>query len=471
MSYIKITTIFTLLISIVSCGSKEIEKKTTAKKLDKPNIIFLLADDLGYGELGSYGQEVIKTPFLDEIASKGLRFTDFYAGTSVCSPSRAVLMTGKHTGHLSIRGNKGKLSDKKWDRVALKKSETTVGEVLQAAGYQTAMIGKWHLGVPEDMSTWAKGRGFDYAVQEQWGKSIKGNVIDERVHWVNNNEDSVFYNYNNYKCLDEFRTNFALDYLDNKDDNKPFFLYMSYRIPHAHEFFLSKNDLYADKMEEWPEIERRHAARITMLDNQIKRMFKKLEKNGELDNTLILISSDNGPTNENHHDYKFFNSSGNLKGFKRDVYEGGVRVPLIAYWKGKIKEGQTTNHQATFYDIMPTLAEIAETTAPKNIDGISMLPELLGKPQKKHDFLYWEIQEGASVKGFRQATRIGNWKAVRYGNNYHTELYNLENDLYETTDISKSHQDIVNQANHIFKTQSEKDIHFPFSGGVFKTNQ
>ncbi|WP_111708853.1 arylsulfatase [Lutibacter citreus] len=443
--------------------SKVVKK---AKKLSKPNIVFLLADDMGYGELGSYGQEIIKTPFLDDLASKGLRFTDFYAGTSVCSPSRAVLMTGMHTGHTSIRGNKGKLQNK-WDRVALKKSEIIIPEMLKKAGYQSAMIGKWHLGVPEDISTWAKGRGFDYAVQEQWGEDKNGNEIDERVHWVNNNQDSIFYNYNNYKCLDEFRTNFALDYLDQKDEDKPFFLYMSYRTPHAHEFFLSKNNLYADKIEEWPEIERRHAARITMLDTQIKRLFDKLEEKGELENTLIIYSSDNGPTNENHHSYKFFNSSGSLKGFKRDVYEGGVRVPMIAYWKNKIKPGES-NHPSTFYDIMPTLAEVAGIEAPEQTDGISILPELLGKPQKKHDHLYWEIQEGASVKGFHQATRFGNWKAVRYGNNYHTEIYDLEKDLYEQNDISAAHPELVKKANEILKKESIIDIHWPYSGGVFK---
>jgi len=465
-----------LLITIIftACDKKETEKKVAIiqnikrKKLDKPNIVFLLADDMGYGELGAYGQKKIKTPFLDEITAKGLKFTDFYAGTSVCSPSRAALMTGKHTGHLSIRGNKGKLGKKKWSRIALKKSETTVGEVLQQAGYQTAMIGKWHLGVPDDTSTWAKGRGFDYAVQEQWGISAKGKEIDERVHWVNNNQDSVFYNYNNHQCLDEFRTNFALDYLDKKSHNKPFFLYMSYRTPHAHEFFLRKTDLYIDKIEEWPEIERRHAARITMLDAQIKRLFEKLKATGELENTLVLISSDNGPTNENHHDYKFFNSSGNLKGYKREVYEGGVRVPFIAYWEGKIKQGRVSSHPGAFYDIMPTLAEVAKTKAPNNTDGISILPELLGKPQKKHDFLYWEIQEGGRVAGFRQATRIGKWKAIRYADKYHTELYDLKTDIFETNDLSKNYPEIVEKANTILKEQSVKDVHYPYSGGVFK---
>lgn len=469
MTKTNLTYLLLALVVFTSCGKKQETAHKPKKQLDKPNIIFLLADDLGYGELGSYGQQIIKTPFLDEVAKKGLKFTDFYAGTSVCSPSRAVLMTGKHTGHLSIRGNKGKWeAKKKWDRVPLKKSETTVAEVLQEAGYQTAMIGKWHLGVPEDDSTWAHGRGFDYAVQEQWGEDKNGKEIDERVHWVNNDQDSIFYNYNNYKCLDEFRTNFALDYLDKKSDDKPFFLYMSYRIPHAHEFFLSKNDLYLDKMEEWPEIERRHAARITMWDVQVKRLFDKLEATGDLENTLIVITSDNGPTNENHHSYKFFNSSGNLKGYKRDLYEGGVRVPMIAYWPGKVRAGETTDFQGTFYDMMPTFADVAGAKAPKDIDGISILPELLGKKQEGHEFLYWEIQEGPTVKGFKQATRMGNWKAVRYADKYHTELYNLETDLYETNDVSKEHPEIVAKAEEILKRESVKDVHFPFSGGVFK---
>ena len=473
MKTFKILTlsIFTIFI-IIACknDTSEIIKNETPKPINqntKPNIVFLLADDMGYGELGAYGQKIIKTPFLDDLASKGMRFTDFYAGTAVCSPSRAVLMTGMHTGHVSIRGNKGQYENK-YDRVPLKKSEIIIPEMLKEAGYQSAMIGKWHLGVPEDVSTWAKGRGFDYAVQEQWGEDKNGIDIDERVHWVNNNQDSIFYNYNDYSCLDEFRTNFAIDYLDKKENNKPFFLYMSYRTPHAHEYFLSKTDLYSDKQEEWPEIERRHAARITMLDSQIKRLFDKLEASGELENTLIIFSSDNGSTTENHHNYKFFNSSGNLKGHKRDLYEGGIREPMIAYWKGKIKAGQTTNHPSTFYDVMPTIAELAGIEAPKQTDGISFLPELLNKEQNKHDHLYWEIQEGASVKGFKQAARMGQWKAVRIANSYKTELYNLEKDVNETNDISEQHPEILEKMNNILKNESEVIEHYPFSGGVFK---
>ena len=469
MKSCKTVLLILFFISIASFSQKKKQEKNTDKK---PNIIFLLADDMGYGELGSYGQKEIKTPFLDSLALQGMRFTDFYAGTAVCSPSRAVLMTGLHTGHVNIRGNKGDVNGK-WTRIPLKKSEKTLGEMLQGAGYQTAMIGKWHLGLPEDTSTWAKGRGFDYAVQEQWGKDVNGKEIDERVHWVNNNQNSIFYNYNKHKCLDEFRTNFAIDYLDKKEEDAPFFLYMSFRTPNANEYEVRKNELYKDK--EYPEYDRQYASRVTMLDTQIKRIFKKLKKNGELENTLIIFTSDNGPWSGSHrfkkqlkHSHQFFNSSAGLKGYKRDVYEGGVRVPMIAYWKNKITEGTTTNHQATFYDFMPTFAEIADTKSLNKTDGISILPQLLGNEnQQKHDFLYFEIQEGKSVKGFKQAIRFGSWKAVRLANSYHTELYDLSKDIAEQNDVSTEHPALVKKANKILKRESIKNEHFSFSGGVF----
>ncbi|MDO7173163.1 sulfatase-like hydrolase/transferase [Mariniflexile sp. AS56] len=455
------------IIMFFSLGAcKQIPEKGAVKVAPKkPNIVLLLADDMGYGELGAYGQKEIKTPFLDSLASQGLRFTDFYAGTSVCSPSRAVLMTGVHTGHVSIRGNKGDFGNK-WERVPLRKTEITIPEMLKDAGYQSAMIGKWHLDVPEDVSTWAKGRGFDYAVQEQWGEDANGNEIDERVHWVNNNEDSILYDYTKYKCLDEFRTNFALDYLQNKkESNKPFFLYMSYRIPHAHEYFISHNDLYREKG--WPEEERNHAARITMFDSQVRRLFNLLKAQGELENTLIIFTSDNGPQKENH-DPLFFKSSGGLKGHKRDLYEGGVREPMIAYWKGKISSGKPTNHQGAFYDIMPTIADAAGIKAPSQTDGISFLPTLLNQEQKKHDHLYWEIQEGKGEKGFKQATRMGKWKSIRIADSNKTELYDLDNDVFETKDVSAENPEIVSKMNEILKKESVVIEHYPFSGGIFK---
>ncbi|WP_419194862.1 sulfatase-like hydrolase/transferase [Novipirellula herctigrandis] len=462
-------SVFVCVGSLTAFGVEtEPAQNSPAKIPAKPNIVILLADDMGWGELGCYGQEVIKTPNLDTLASKGLRFTDFYAGCAVCSPSRAVLMTGIPVGRLSIRGNKGLHEDGKWDRIALKKSEVTVPEMLNGAGYQTAFIGKWHLGIPQDVSTWATGRGFDFAVQEQWGPKADGGVFDERDHWVNGCQESVFHDYTKIDCLDEFRTDIALKFLDQKrDQEKPLFLFMSYRSPHAHEFFLREKDRY--KEHGWPEIERRHASRITMLDEQIQRLLDKLEAMGEMDNTFVLFTSDNGPHAEgpaggDKHDPLFFISSNGLKGHKRDLYEGGVRVPGIAYWKGKIRAGETSEHQAIFYDVMPTLAEIAGVDPPDQTGGISFLPELIGKEQKTHDHLYWEIMEGRAAKAFRQATRMGHWKAVRYGAAGVTELYNLETDLYETKDVAASYPEIVEKMNKILRSESKKDPHFPYSG-------
>jgi len=434
---------------------------------EKTNILFLLADDLGYGELGSYGQETIKTPVLDNLAKQGMRFTDFYAGTSVCSPSRAVLMTGKHAGHATIRGNNGIYEHDKWDRVALRKDEVTLGEMLQDAGYQTGFIGKWHLGNPNDESTWAMNRGFDFAVQEQWSSRFGGREFDEKVHWVNDNRDTVRYEQDKYDCIDVFRTNFAMDFLDRKDDTKPFFLFMSYRIPHGHERYIRNKELYSEHG--WEEKERRHAAKITLLDGQIGRLLKRIEEDGELDNTLVLFTSDNGAHHEGH-DHLFFESTGGLRGFKRDMYEGGIRTPFIAVWANKIQPSTVSDHQGAFYDFMPTFAEIAGVESPAK-DGISILPELTGKKQATHDYLYWELQlDGWNRKmpkgGFRQAIRKGDWKAVRYGAESPIELYNLKEDINETTNIADDHPEIVEEMQALLKSSRTETEGFPFGGKV-----
>jgi len=432
-----------------------------------PNILFLLADDLGYGELGCYGQEIIRTPVIDGLAATGMRFTDFYAGTSVCSPSRAVLMTGKHAGHATIRGNNGYFPDHIWTRVPLTKDEATLGEILKQAGYQTAFIGKWHLDDPNDVSTWAMNRGFDYAVQEQWSSRFGGRRFDGLVHWINSEWDSIRYDQDQYDCIDEFRTNFAIEYLENMNQKKPFFLFMSYRIPHAHERYTRNRELYSDMG--WSETERRHAARITLLDGQIGRLMDKLESEDQLDNTVIIFSSDNGPHHEGGHDHEFFKSSGGLKGYKRDLYEGGIRIPMIAVWKSRISPGTISKHPGAFYDFMPTIGEIAGTSYPEYSDGISFLPELLGKKQAKHDYLYWELQLDGWGRplpdgGFRQAVRMGDWKAVRYGIMNQTELYNLEMDQFETRDLSTEHPEIVQKMEALFEEARTETDGFPYGG-------
>lgn len=441
----------------------------------QPNILFLLADDLGFGELGCYGQEVIQTPELDKLAKQGIRFTDFYAGNAVCSPSRAVLMTGKSSSFNTIRGNSGSFSDDRWMRVALKKNEKTLAELLKTAGYQTGFIGKWHLDDPNDVSTWAYNRGFDFAVQEQWGSRFGGTQYDEQLHWINGKQDSVYYHVDEWECKDDFRTNLAFGYLDKIDKDKPFFLFMSYRAPHGHERSIGNQELYMDKG--WPAKERLHAAKITLLDKQIGRLLNKLDEMGELENTLVLFTSDNGPHHEGH-DHEFFDSNGRLRGFKRDLYEGGIRVPLIAYWKGKIAANVTTNYVAGFQDVMPTLAQVAGIELPKQSNGISIMPTLLGENQTAHESLNWEFQLDGWGRimpkgGFRQSARIGKWKGVRYGIHTETELYDLDADISEITDLAKEHPEIVEKMNVIFEENRSETPGFPYGGVVqdYKPNQ
>jgi len=429
----------------------------------QPNILLLLADDMGYGELGCYGQQSMKTPYLDQLSREGVRFTDFYIGSSVCSPSRAILMTGIHAGRVSIRANQGQRKPgEQWDRIALKKSEITIAEMLRGAGYQTAFFGKWHLGSSEDKSTWAAGRGFDYAVQEQWAdRSDKTNKFTLNMHYQNDGSEIV-YDKEEHDCLDEFRTKLAIKFLDTqRDEAKPLFMFMSYRTPHAHEPYIREKSLYADKG--WPDIQRQHAARVTMLDLQIKRLLDKLEDMGELENTFVVFTSDNGPTIEGGHNYSFFNCSGGLRGHKRHLYEGGIREPLIVSWKRVIKGGRTTSLIAAGYDLMPTFSELAGVESPRQTTGISFLPDLLGKDQKKHEFVYFEIYEG----GNKQAVRKGDWKAVRYHAVKRTELYNLRKDRNELEDVAFKYPKVVERLNAILRKESQPSPNYPLAGKFF----
>ncbi|MCG6190615.1 sulfatase-like hydrolase/transferase [Maribellus maritimus] len=452
-----------LFLVLTSCQNQENKFDKT-----KPNILFLLADDLGYGELGCYGQEIIKTPSLDSLAGRGMQFTDFYAGNCVCSPSRAVLMTGISSTFNTIRGNSGSFSGDRWMRVTLKKSEMTLGEMMKTAGYQTAFIGKWHLDDPNDVSTWAYNRGFDFAVQEQWSSRFGGINYDEELHWINGKQDSVYYNWEDWECKDEFRTELAFDYLDKIDQKKPFFLFMSYRAPHGHERQIGNKDIYADRG--WPANERLHAAKITLLDKQIGRLLEKLEEMGEMENTLVFFTSDNGPHHEGHN-HEFFNSNRELRGFKRDLYEGGIRVPMMAVWKGKIIPGTMTNHISGFQDILPTLAEVAGIEVPAQTNGISILPVLEGKEQAKHESLNWEFQLDGWGRimpdgGFRQSARIDNWKGVRYGLSHEIELYNLATDISETNNVAKDNPEMVQRMKELFEKNRSETPGFPYGGAV-----
>jgi len=287
------------------------------------------------------------------------------------------------------------------------------------------------------------------------------------MHWINGKQDSVYYRVDEWQCKDEFRTELAFNFLDKLDKEQPFFLFMSYRAPHGHEREIGNKEIYSDQ--DWPAKERLHAAKITLLDKQIGRMLKKLEAMGELENTLVIFTSDNGPHHEGH-DHEFFNSNGVLRGFKRDVYEGGIRVPFIASWPGKIPAGET-NFVAGFQDFMPTFAEVAGINVPDQANGISILPAITGKTQAKHNSLNWEFQlDGWGRKmpdgGFRQSARVDNWKGVRYGINSETELYNLEDDISETKNIAADHPEIVEKMQKLFEENRTETEGFPYGGVV-----
>ena len=451
-----------LAFFLVSCSQKNDTR---------PNIVLLLSDDLGYNELGSYGQKIIKTPNIDSLAKKSMMFTDFYAGSPVCSPARAVLLTGKSSSHVSIRGNAAFIRDSVWKQIALDKNEYTLGEMFKEAGYQSAFIGKWHLDTADQPETWAFSHGFDFAAQEQWGGST--DKYKKQGLWLNGNEELLPYDFNNHDCKDAFYTDTAFKFLEKKSNDKPFFLFMSYRSPHSFEGPI-RDTLWYSK-EDWPKVEQAQAAKITLQDQQVGRLLEKLESMNELDNTIVLYTSDNGAhfnhDNVNGHQLEFFDSNGNLRGGKRDLYEGGLRVPLIAYWKNKIISGSKTNHISGFRDVMTTFAEIIGIEKPSHNNGISFLPTLLNRKQKKHEFLNWEFQLSGSFQelpdgGFRQSVRIGDFKAVRYGINSNTEVYNLINDESETNDISNLHPKIVEKAEQIFLSERSDTFGFPYGGVI-----
>ena len=453
-----------LAFGLVYAGCQE--KKEISDK--RPNIVFLLADDLGFNELGSYGQKIIKTPHLDKLAEKSLRFTNFYAGNAVCAPSRAVLLTGKNSNQVAIRGNAGYFGADKWEGVALDKDEFTLGELMKGAGYQTGFIGKWHLDKPDEVETWACGHGFDYAAQEQWTARYGGRKFPPNRLWLNGDENYVLYDYTQHDCKDALRTNLAFEFLDSVKRDQPFFLFMSYRAPHSFEGPIRDTSMYAEHG--WPEIERVHATKITLLDKQVGRLLRRLEELGQRDNTIIMFTSDNGPHfAPNGHDLEFFDSNGPLKGGKRDLYEGGVRVPLLVSWKDEIIENEITDHVSGFIDIMPTMAEIVGAKVPLQSRGISFLPLLQNMDQVKHESLSFEVQMSGWFQaipdgGFRQSVRLGLMKAVRYGVDSDIELYDLSSDPSESINAAEQHPSIVARVEELFKTERTEVVGFPFGG-------
>ena len=406
----------------------------------KPNVILILADDLGYGDLGCYGQQTIKTPNIDRMAADGIRFTQCYAGSTVCAPSRCSLMTGMDTGHATIRGNLPKAAP-------LRPQDVTVAEVLKSAGYKTGIIGKWGLGLENSSGTPDK-KGFD----EFFGyinQTLAHNYYPETL-WRNNEKIVIEGNLKGKKGTyshDLFEQE-ALDFI-SRHKSKPFFLYLSLTLPHSNTELGRKTgdgmevpDYGPYAKENWPGPAKGCAAMITRMDDCVGKVLAELKTLGIDENTIVFFSSDNGPQgirDKGGYDPRFFNSSGPLRGIKRDLYEGGICIPMIARWPGHIKSGTTSNQVWAFWDFLPTVADIAGTKTPAGIDGISMLPALLGRPQQNHEYLYWEFHEN----GFTQAVRMGDWKAIRYGIDKPIELYNLKNDLAETKNIADRHPEVV----------------------------
>jgi arylsulfatase A-like enzyme len=427
----------------------------------KPNIIFILADDLGYGDVGCYGQKQIQTPNIDALAAQGIRFTQAYAGATVCAPSRCSLMTGLHGGHAFIRGNA---------LISLRPEDLTVAELLKGAGYATALIGKWGCG-EEGTTGVPNKKGFDYFygylnqthAHNSYPTFLYRNEERVKLRNIVPNEGKVGQGVATEKLdfSNDLCTNEILSFLDRSKD-KPFFLYATYTIPHANNEGKSIEvpDLGIYKDRDWPEPHKRHAALITRLDSYVGQIMQKLKDLGLDDNTLVFFTSDNGPHKEGGNNPEFSNSSGPLRGIKRDLYDGGIRVPMIARWPGHVPAGVVSDQVWAFWDFLPTAADLAGATSPTNIDGLSMLPAILGQPQtKQHEYLYFEFHEG----GFKQAIRTGDWKAVRVNPKQPIELYDLKTDVGESKNVAADHPDLVKKAAEIFKSARTDSKEFPIN--------
>ncbi len=429
----------------------------------KPNIVYILADDLGYGDLSCYGQKHFQTPNIDKLASQGMLFTQHYAGCTVCAPSRSSLMTGLTTGHTPIRGNKSVEPEGQWPIPA---ESFTIAEMLKHAGYVTGAFGKWGLGATGSEGDPNK-QGFD----EFYGyicQSLAHNYYPDHL-W--DNQTKVILEGNSGAKFGQYAPELihkrALRFIE-KNKKKQFFLYYPTTIPHA-ELLVPEENLKAFRGKYLPEREFKGAkpgdkgfrngpygnqpeahaafvAMITLLDKQVSEVVAKLKELGLDKNTIILFSSDNGPHVEGGADPDYFDSNGPLKGYKRDLYEGGIREPMIACWPGKIAAGSKSDLVSAFWDVMPTIAELVGEKIPEKIDGISFLPTLLGKSgQKQHQSMYWEFHE----QDGRQAVRMVDWKLVRYNvsipEKITTELYNLKTDVGEEINVAGKNPEIVKQ--------------------------
>lgn len=470
----KSISIFISIFSIIIFNVK-VESATKNKNHSKPNIIYILADDLGYGDIGCYGQKKIKTPNIDNLAQEGMKFTQHYAGSTVCAPSRSTLLTGQHTGHTYVRfnGDYQMRPDPK---------DITVARYLKDAGYTTAMIGKSSTGCLTTLGQ-PNEKGFDHffgylghgQAHSYFPKYLHRNT--EQIDFPENGGSETWRGetYSGDLILKE-----ALSFIE-KEKNNPFFLFYASPLPHAQMW--APKEFEAEYIGKFPEApfkgkkpgKKPHygetltpntttAAMISRLDWEVGKILKQLENMGIENNTVIMFSSDNGPHQEGGRSPEFFDSSGPFRGIKRDLYEGGIRMPFIVKWPGVVKPGTSSDHISAFWDVLPTLTDIAGANTPKNIDGISFLPALHGKhaEQKKHEYLYWEFYE----KGGKQAIRKENWKAVklniRKNQNAPIELYDLSKDPKELINLASEYPEIVKEMNQVFKSARVESSIKPF---------
>lgn len=452
--------LLTLLNGVAAAG-------LAAEPAAKPNIVFILADDLGYGELGCYGQKKIKTPNLDRMAVEGMRFTDFYCGCSVCAPSRCTLMTGKHLGHATVRDNMQRAPGLEGQH-PMEPGTVTVAQLLKKAGYATGIIGKWGLGMPEDHSS-----PLDFGFDHHFGYLCQGmaHTYYPPYLWRDDKQEPLAgnppYAYGRRGVIEPAGKTYSHDLMADdslrwvrQHKDGPFFLYLAFTIPHLS--LQVPEDALAEYRGQWPETpltnskhyancaspRATYAAMITRMDRDVGRLMALLVELGLDDRTLIMFASDNGAVFPlSGVDPEFFHSNGNLRGYKQDLYEGGIRTPLIARWPGRIQTGTTSRLKGAFWDVMPTLCEVAGIAVPADIDGMSIAPTLLGRSgQKVHEYLYWEYHGAQGA----QAVRFGDWKAVRNrvrkSPDATPELYNLVADPSEKTDLAGERPELAAKA-------------------------
>lgn len=431
-------------ICLLAIGIQPVISNETQPKRP-PNIVFILADDLGYGDLGCYGQKRIQTPNIDRLAAEGVRFTDFYAGSTVCAPSRCVLMTGLHSGHCRIRGN---------SKDNLQPDDITIAEVLKAAGYTTGLMGKWGLG--HEGSTGVPNRqGFDeffgYLDQTHAHNYYPTFLMRNESHVPLRNvvprEGNVGQGVASEKreYSHDLIVREALSFIDSHHE-RPFFLYLAMTLPHANNEAgkqgMEVPDLAPYQDQDWPEQDRRMAAMVTRMDRDIGTVLERLKQHGIDEQTVTFFSSDNGPHKEGGHDAAFFDSNGPFTGTKRDLTDGGIRVPFIVRWPGRILPKSVSHHIGYFADILPTLAELAGAKLTAKTDGISIVPTLLeGGKQPQHTALYWEFYEQGSAR----AVRMGNWKGICKPFRGPVRLYDITTDIAEEHDVAAQHPDVVRQ--------------------------